>query len=257
MNPRVADAVTERKPHLASPQARPFAHVETWIFDLDNTLYSHEALIWPQVDARITAYVADMFGIDGMSARALQKYFYHQHGTTLKALMDIYAIDPHAFLDFAHDIDHSLIAPNPALGDAIARLPGRRLILTNGSRRHAENVARKLGVLDHFEDVFDIVAADFIPKPDRRAYDMFFDKHGVDPARAAMFEDIAKNLEAPHAAGMTTALVVPATIDPYRDAFEQEAVAAPHVDYVTSDLAGFLDQIVAASIPLPRPRAAE
>ena len=185
-------ATTNPKAHFTAPDARDFAHVDTWIFDLDNTLYSHEARIWPQVDARITAFVADLFGIDGMSARALQKYFYHQHGTTLKALMDVYGVDPYAFLDFAHDIDHSAIDLNPALGKAIEALPGRRLILTNGSRKHAENVAAKIGILDHFEDVFDIVAADFIPKPDRRAYEMFFERHAVDPARAAMFEDIAK-----------------------------------------------------------------
>ncbi len=237
--------MTEKTAHFTAPDARGFAHVETWIFDLDNTLYSHEARIWPQVDERITAYIADMFGIDGLSARALQKYFYHQHGTTLKALMDVYAVDPYDFLDFAHDIDHSGIELNPSLGTAIEALPGRRLILTNGSRKHAENVARKIGILDHFEDVFDIVAADFIPKPDRRAYEIFLEKHAVDPARAAMFEDIAKNLVVPHDTGMTTALIIPRTIDPFREPFEQEAVKAPHIDYITNDLADFLTRIVA------------
>ncbi len=234
-------SLQSQQAHFTAPDARDFAHVETWIFDLDNTLYSHEAQIWPQVDARITAFVADLFGIDGISARALQKYFYHQHGTTLKALMDVYGVDPYAFLDFAHDIDHSAIDLNPALGKAIEALPGRRLILTNGSRKHAENVAAKIGILDHFEDVFDIVAADFIPKPDRRAYEMFFERHAVDPANAAMFEDIAKNLVVPHDTGMTTTLVIPATIDPFREDFEQEAVQAPHIDFITSDLAGFLE----------------
>jgi putative hydrolase of the HAD superfamily len=236
--------LTDETSHFTAPDARRFAHVETWIFDLDNTLYSHEAQIWPQVDERITAYIADMFGIDGLSARALQKYFYHQHGTTLKALIDVYGVDPYAFLDFAHDIDHSRIELNPSLGDAIEKLPGRRLILTNGSRKHAEDVARKIGILDHFEDVFDIVAADFIPKPDRRAYERFFEKHGVDPAGAAMFEDIAKNLVVPHDTGMSTVLVIPKTLDPFREEFEQEAVKAPHIDYITNDLADFLETMV-------------
>jgi putative hydrolase of the HAD superfamily len=233
-------AVPSLQPHLSAAQARSFSHVETWIFDLDNTLYPPGSRVWPQIDDRITLYIAHLFGIDGMSARALQKYFYHKYGTTLRALIDEYDIDPYDFLDFAHDIDHSDIELNDALGRAIERLPGRKLILTNGSRRHAENVARKIGILDHFEDVFDIAASDFIPKPERRAYERFLDKHGVEPARAAMFEDIAKNLVVPHDLGMTTTLIVPKSVDPFREEFEQEAVEAPHIDYITNDLAGFL-----------------
>lgn len=226
--------------HFVAPDARSFERVETWIFDLDNTLYSHDAKVWPQIDERITLFVADLFGIDGLSARALQKHYYHRYGTTLRALMTEHDIDPYAFMDFVHDIDHRHIAANEALGASIARLPGRKLILTNGSRKHAEAVAAKIGILDHFEDVFDLADADFTPKPSRVAYDMFLARHGVDPARAAMFEDIAKNLRAPHDLGMTTVLVVPRTVDPYRDAFEQEAVEEPHIDYITDDLASFL-----------------
>jgi len=226
--------------HVSATNARDFGHVDTWVFDLDNTLYPHEARVWPQVDERITAYIMNFFGLDGLSARALQKYFYHRYGTTLRALIDEFDIDPYDFLDFAHDIDHSQIELNPGLGRAIERLPGRKLILTNGSTRHAENVAKKLGIYDHFEAVFDIAAADFVPKPDRRAYERFLEKHIVDPSRAAMFEDIAKNLVVPHDLGMTTTLVIPKTLDPFRDPFEQEAVEAPHIDHITSDLAGFL-----------------
>ena len=232
-------------PHASAENARAFDHVETWIFDLDNTLYPHEARVWPQVDERITLYVMRHFGLDGLSARALQKHYYHTYGTTLRGLMEEEAIDADDFLDFAHDIDHSAIEANPILGDAIALLPGRKLILTNGSRGHAQNVATKLGIYGHFEDVFDIVAADFVPKPDRRAYDGFLARHGVAPERAAMFEDLAKNLAVPHDLGMTTVLVIPKTLDPFRDMFEQEAIVAPHIDHVTSDLAGFLERLMA------------
>ena len=231
-------------PHLSAPDSRGFAQVDTWIFDLDNTLYPHEARVWPQVDERITRYIMELFGLDGLSARALQKYFYHRYGTTLRGLVEEYDIDPYAFLDFAHDIDHSEILLDEALGAAIERLPGRKLILTNGSRKHAEDVARKIGILDHFEDVFDIAASDFVPKPDRRAYERFLEMHAVEPARSAMFEDIAKNLVVPHDLGMTTTLVIPKTIDPFRETFEQEAVKAPHIDHITNDLAGFLVQRV-------------
>jgi putative hydrolase of the HAD superfamily len=239
------NAVPQLKPHhLSATDARGFGHVDTWIFDLDNTLYPHEARVWPQVDDRITLFIANLYGIDGLSARALQKYFYHRYGTTLKALMDEDGIDPYEFLDFAHDIDHSSIEINPLLGGAIEKLPGRKLILTNGSRKHAEAVAMKLGIYDHFEDVFDIVASDYVPKPERRAYEKFLARHAVDPHKSAIFEDIAKNLVVPHDLGMATILVIPKTIDPFRESFEQEAVEAPHIDYITNDLAGFLKEQV-------------
>src|SRR5215218_2569736 len=166
-----------KPPHVAASNARRFDHVDTWIFDLDNTLYPSNSRVWPQIDDRITLYIANLFGLDGISARALQKYFYHKYGTTLRALIDEYDIDPHDFLDFAPDIEL-----NASLGEAIEKLPGRKLILTNGSRKHAENVARKIGILDHFEDVFDIAAADFVPKPDRRAYERFLELHDVEPS---------------------------------------------------------------------------
>jgi putative hydrolase of the HAD superfamily len=236
-----AAAAAGPAPAATPAMAGAFAHVSTWVFDLDNTLYPPESMIWPRIDDRITAYLGEMFGIDGLSARALQKYYYTRYGTTLKGLMLEHDHDPHAFLDFVHEIDHSAIAPNPALGAAIERLPGRKLILTNGSRRHAENVARRLGILDHFEDVFDIVAADFTPKPERVTYETFLERHGVDPAVSAMFEDLARNLKVPHDLGMRTVLVVPRNGDPFREAWETIAVAEPFIQHVTDDLVNFLD----------------
>jgi putative hydrolase of the HAD superfamily len=224
--------------------APAFAHVDTWIFDLDNTLYPAHAQLWPQVDARITLFLQEMFGLDGLSARALQKYYYQRYGTTLKGLMDEHAIDAHAFLEFAHQIDLSLLDPDPRLGRAIEALPGRKLILTNGSRRHAENVAGKLGIIGHFEEIFDIVAADFVPKPEARTYDRFLELHGVDPRRAAMFEDLAKNLVVPSALGMRTVLVLPRDRDPFRDDHEQAAIEAPYIDFSTTDIAGFLEELL-------------
>lgn len=231
------------------PDMDAFGHVDHWVFDLDNTLYSHEAKVWPQVDERITLFLAEMFGLDGMSSRALQKYYYQRYGTTLKGLMEEHGIDPADFLDFAHEIDLTLLDPNPALGAAIAALPGRKLILTNGSRGHAENVAGKLGILHHFEDIFDIVNAGFTPKPERATYENFLAKHGVDPGRAAMFEDIEKNLIVPSALGMKTVLIVPRTPDPFREAWEQAAVEAGHVHFVTNDLTGFLGPLTRAELP--------
>ena len=236
-------------PSTAGDAARGFDHVETWIFDLDNTLYPSHSKLWPQVDERITLFLAELQGIDQMSARALQKYYYTRYGTTLKGLMDEHAIDAAEFLDFVHSIDLSLLDPDPALGMAIEALPGRKLILTNGSRQHAMNVAGKLGILDHFEEIFDIVAADLVPKPEARTYQRFLDMHAVDPGKAAMFEDLAKNLVVPSALGMTTVLVLPRDHDPFRESDEQVAVTAPYIHHTTTDLARFLAEMTAALPP--------
>jgi len=223
------------------PDLCGFAHVETWIFDLDNTLYPHDANLWEQVDNRITTWIANHFGVDGLTAKAIQKHYYHRYGTSLRGLMLDEGITPDAFLEFVHDIDHSSLAPNPGLGLALAALPGRKLIFTSGSRRHAHNIVAKLGVGDHFEDVFDIVSADFVPKPARATYDLFLARHGVDPTRAAMFEDLSRNLEVPEALGMRTVLVVPRGTDAIiREAWELEGRSDRHVHHVTDDLAGFL-----------------
>ena len=218
-----------------------FSHVETWVFDLDNTLYPPDSALWPQIDERITAYIMNLYGLDGLAARALQKYFYHRHGTTLKALLDQGDADPEHFMDFVHDIDRSSIGVNVALSDALARLPGRKLILTNGSEKHARNTATALGILQHFEGIFDIKAAGYIPKPNPVAYRIFFDKHGVDPRRAAMFEDLVKNLKAPHDVGMKTVLIVAKSgVNDLRDDWERRQDTPPFVEYVTDDIARFL-----------------
>jgi len=223
---------------------KAFAHVNVWIFDLDNTLYPPESALWPQVDQRITLFLGDMFGIDGLSARALQKYYYQRYGTTLKGLMEQYGMEPGPFLDFAHDIDVSGLAPDPDLGLAIAALPGRKLILTNGSEAHARNVAGRLGIIDHFEAVFDIVAADFTPKPEEATYLKFLDQYQIDPSRAAMFEDLAKNLVVPHQLGMRTVLILPKQFDVYREANEQMDIDAEYIDFKTKELALFLKGVV-------------
>jgi putative hydrolase of the HAD superfamily len=225
-----------------SPLADTLFRIDTWVFDLDNTLYPADCDLWPKIDQRITLYLSHLFGLDGMSSRALQKYYYQHYGTTLRGLMEEHGIGPDDFLDFTHDIDRSSLLPDLALANAITALPGRKLILTNGSREHALRTARALGLEAMFEDIFDIADADFMPKPAAATYERFFERHAVDPARAVMFEDLAKNLIIPHERGMTTVLVVPkpGQMD-HRDGFEifREA-APPYIDFVTSDLARFL-----------------
>ena len=219
---------------------RSFDHVESWIFDLDNTLYPAGSPLWPQIDARITAFVAGLFGIDGMSARALQKYYYQRYGTTLRGLMIEHDLDPAIFLDFAHDIDRSTLAADEALANAIAALPGRRFILTSGSHGHAMKTTAHLKIDHLFDGVFDIAAGDFIPKPDERTYLRFLEHFSIEPAKAAMFEDISRNLEVPHRLGMTTVLVAPRAEVPERDVWEGANEGASYIDHRTDDLAAFL-----------------
>jgi putative hydrolase of the HAD superfamily len=233
---------------LSSPTvASRFARVETFVFDLDNTLYPADSALWPQIDARITLYLTKFFGMDGLSARALHKFYYHRYGTTLKGLIDEHEIDATEFLSFVHDIDRSSLSPNIALAREIASLPGRKLVMTNGSREHAIRTLEKLGVDGLFEGFFDIVAAHLVPKPAAAAYETFFEAYGVDPFRAAMFEDIAINLAVPHRRGMATTLVVPkAGQADFRERTDREGEDAPTIDFVTNDLPGFLAQINAA-----------
>jgi putative hydrolase of the HAD superfamily len=227
-------------------------HVRTWVFDLDNTLYPPAIDLFTQVDRRITAWIADFHGIDGLSARALQKHYYQRYGTSLNGLMIEDEVDPHVFMDFVHDIDHSAIRVDHRLGEAIAALPGRRYILTNGSRKHAEAISGRLGIDHLFDDMFDIAAAGFVPKPRRHAYEVFLSKFGVDPAGAAMFEDLARNLEVPHALGMRTVLVTgepSANHHADRDGWEAEGRGEPYIDHVTADLAAFLRELNAPRAP--------
>jgi putative hydrolase of the HAD superfamily len=224
---------------------RAFGHIDTWVFDLDNTLYPHHLNLWQQVDERIRSFIAEFLEVPQDEAFRLQKDYYKRYGTTMRGLMTEHGLDPDDYLEYVHAIDHSPLEPNPALGTALERLPGRKLILTNGTRKHADAVMKRLAVHHYFEDVFDIVAAELEPKPAINTYRRFLNIHDVDPGRAAMFEDLARNLEAPHALGMTTVLVVPqAQRDIFREDWELEGREAPHVDHVTDDLANFLQALM-------------
>ncbi len=224
-----------------------FAHVDTWIFDLDNTLYPSHTDLFAQVDQRMGDFVAKLLDMERSAAHLLQKEYYKRYGTTLRGLMVEHGINPDGFLEFVHDIDHSRVMPDPRLGAALEALPGRRFIMTNGTTAHSNAITRRLGLDAHFEDVFDIVAADLIPKPAAETYTRFWDKHGIDPARSAMFEDLSRNLVVPSEHGMRTVLVVPeGTREVFREDWELEGREAPHVEYVTDDLAGFLERLPAA-----------
>jgi len=224
-----------------------FAPVDAWVFDLDNTLYPRDTNLYAQVDQRIRAFVANLLDIPLEEAQRVQKDYYRRYGTTLRGLMVEHGIAPDGFLDYVHDIDHTPVEPDPKLAAAIERLPGRKFIMTNGSRAHAEKIAGRLGITGHFDEIFDIVAADLLPKPNRETYDRFLQVTGVRAGAAAMFEDLARNLVVPQALGMATVLVVPAgTRSVFTEDWELEGREARHVEFLTDDLSGFLEEVLAA-----------
>ncbi len=224
--------------------SRRFSHIDTWVFDLDNTLYPHHVNLWHQVDARIGEFVSAWLKIPADEARRIQKDYYRRYGTTMRGMMTEHGVSADDYLAYVHQIDHSPLEPNPAMGAAIAKLPGRKLILTNGSTDHAAKVLERLGIGSHFEAVFDIIAAGLEPKPAPQTYRRFLALHGVDPQSSAMFEDLARNLVIPHQFGMTTVLVVPdGTKNVVREDWELEGRDAAHVDHVTDDLTGFLERL--------------
>lgn len=230
----------DRQPKT-SPDPADFADIREWVFDLDNTLYPHHINLFAQIDKNMTAYVQELLQLEPEDARALQKRYYHEHGTTLQGLMLNHGIDPDSFLERAHAIDYSALLPHPELGEAIKALPGRKFIFTNGSVPHAEAAARALGILDNFDDIFDIVAAGYVPKPAGATYDKFASLHRVDTKHAAMFEDLPRNLQVPKALGMRTVLLVPRNLDTVlMERWETLTDEDDHIDYVTDDLAGFL-----------------
>lgn len=227
------------------PQKADFASVRDWVFDLDNTLYPHHIDLFAQIDKNMTAFVSELLSLDPVEAKKLQKRYYHDHGTTLAGLMMHHGIDPQAFLERAHAIDYSPLQPHPELGEAIRALPGRKFILTNGTVKHAEKAAGALGILDHFEDIFDIVAADYTPKPAGSTYDKFMSLHRIDTAHAAMFEDLPRNLVVPKTLGMRTVLLVPRNLEGIViESWEKAGEDDTYIDYITDDLTTFLEQAI-------------
>ncbi|RZK87513.1 MAG: pyrimidine 5'-nucleotidase [Methylobacterium sp.] len=213
------------------------ASIRTWIFDLDNTLYPADANLFAHIDARMTAFVGNLLGLDPVEARRVQKEYFIGHGTTLAGLMAEHEVDPHAFLDYVHDIEMDVLAEDAALVAAIARLPGRKLVFTNGDGPYALRVLDRLGLGQSFEGVHDIHAMDLRPKPHPEAYAGLCAAFGLDPATCLFVEDMARNLKPAKAIGMTTVWV---------DNGSEQAPDADrsYIDFQVPALTPWLEQIV-------------
>ena len=207
---------------------------ETWVFDLDNTLYPASSRLFAEVGDRIRAYVAQALGLSHDEAHVVQKRFLTEYGTTLRGMMSVHGTDPTDYLDYVHDIDLAPIQAAPDLDAALARLPGRKLIFTNADTRHADRVLARLGIAHHFEAIFDVVASGYVPKPAPVVYDALVGLYAIAPARAVMVEDMARNLVPAAALGMTT-VWVRTDLNWHGDADEGD-----HIHHVTDDLVTWL-----------------
>lgn len=243
--------IAARLPFASAKQApldlARFGDIEAWIFDLDNTLYPSSSNLFGQVQDRVRDFIQQRLNITPQEATHIQHDFYERYGATLVGLMREYGVESDAFLEYVHDVDHSQLTPDPHLAQAIGRLPGKRFILTNGSRPHAEKVAAALGFTDQFDDFFDIVWARHLSKPSSEVYEHLIRQTKIDPKRSAMFEDLTRNLVAPHRLGMTTILVVPprtARVFGQRDEDGPAKGFGAEVDFVTDDLCGFLQSVL-------------
>lgn len=223
-----------------------FKKIDTWVFDLDNTLYPRHCDLFSQIDVLMTDFVSNLTGLERLEARKLQKELYRDYGTTLRGLMETRDIDPHAFLNHVHDIDYSELPANPDLESILLELPGRRLIYTNGSVKHAKDTLSALGIRGEiFEGYFDIVASDFEPKPEPQPFKKFLKEHDVNASSAAFFEDMPRNLQPAKHHGMTTVLITPQSGGNYTvENWEHVESDANYIDHATNDLDSFLVEIL-------------
>lgn len=205
-----------------------FATVTAWVFDLDNTLYPPAVRLFDQIEARMTAYVMGAIGVTRAEADRLRRHYWQNYGTTLAGLMAEHGLDPDPYLVAVHDISFEALSPDPALRRAISTLPGRRIVHTNACAPYAERVIAARGLAGVFDAVYGVEHAGFRPKPERAAHEAILALAGIAPEAAAMFEDDARNLAAPHAMGMRTVHVAPAP------------APAAHIHHHTDDLTGFL-----------------
>ncbi|WP_339743292.1 pyrimidine 5'-nucleotidase [uncultured Maricaulis sp.] len=218
------------------------SHIDHWVFDLDDTLYPSDAPVMAQVSARMTDYVARLLDLPLGEAQIVQKSYWRNYGTTLNGLMANHSIDIHEYLDFVHDIDHNVIPANPELIRHLAALPGKRLVYTNGSLKHAQNVLAHLGIDHLFDDIFDVEAAGFTPKPHRAGFDRFAAHFDLPVPKSVLFEDSVRNLKTAHEMGFTTVLIRA------KEGLRTEDHIAPgdtpdHVNFAADSLTEFLGEM--------------
>ena len=211
--------------------------IKFWIFDLDNTLYSGKTRVFEQVSKKMTQYVSNKLNVNLDEAKKIQIDYFHKYNTTLNGMIKNHKIDANEFLDFVHDIDIDFLKKDLKLNEELKKLDGKKIIFTNGPRKHALNVTRKIGIDQHFDDIFDIIDSNFVPKPEIEPYKKIVEKHKIDPNLCVFVEDIARNLRPAYEMGMTTVWIK--NDEPWAQKFSD----SKFVNYKTNNLSEFLRKI--------------
>ena len=216
---------------------KAFQSVKYWIFDLDNTLYSGKTKVFEQVDKKMSKYISNKLNVTIEEAKKIQKNYFHEYNTTLNGMIKNHKINADEFLEFVHDIDIDFLKKDLKLNEELNKLDGKKIIFTNGSRKHALNVTRRIGVDHHFDDIFDIVDSNFVPKPAIEPYKKLVEKHKIDPKLCVFVEDIARNLKPAYEMGMKTVWIE--NDEPWARQFSD----SNFINYKTDDLPEFLKKV--------------
>ena len=216
---------------------KSFRSIKYWIFDLDNTLYSGKTKVFEQVDKKMSKYISDKLNISIDEAKKIQKNYFHKYNTTLNGMIKNHKINPEEFLESVHDINIDFLQKDLELAKEMEKLEGKKIIFTNGSKKHAINVTKRIGINQYFDDIFDIVDSDFIPKPAIEPYKKLVEKHNIDPNLCVLIEDIARNLKPAYEMGMKTVWIENEV--PWAKKFSD----ANFINYKTNNLSEFLKKI--------------
>tara|TARA_B100000029_G_scaffold251903_1_gene248847 strand:- start:49 stop:720 length:672 start_codon:yes stop_codon:yes gene_type:complete len=214
-----------------------FGSIKYWIFDLDNTLYSGKTKVFEQVDKKMSKYISEKLNVNLEEARKIQKNYFYEYNTTLNGMIKNHKIDANEFLDYVHDINIDFLKKDSKLGTELKKLDGKKIIFTNGSRKHAMNVTKRIGIDQYFDDIFDIVDSEFIPKPAIEPYNKLVNKHKIDPNLCVFVEDIARNLKPAYEMGMKTVWIE--NDEPWASKFSD----GEFVNFKTNNLSEFLKKI--------------
>ena len=208
-----------------------------WIFDLDNTLYSGKTRVFEQVSKKMSEYISKKLNVSVVEAKEIQKNYFHEYNTTLNGMIKNHKIDADEFLEFVHNIDIDFLKKDPMLSKELKKLDGKKIIFTNGSKKHALNVTKRIGIDQYFDDIFDIIDCEFIPKPAIQPYKKLVEKHKIDPKLCGFVEDIARNLKPAYEMGMKTVWIE--NDEPWAKKFSD----GDFIDFKTNNLSEFLKQI--------------
>ena len=211
--------------------------IKYWIFDLDNTLYSGQTKVFSEVDKKMSAFISEKMNVDLVKAKEIQKKYFYEYGTTLSGLMKQDGIDPHDFLEFVHDIDISWLPKDLKLREELIKIKEKKYIFTNGSHAHVKNITKQLGIDGLFDGAFDIVDANFVPKPHVDPYKKIIEKFDIEPTKSILIEDIAHNLEQAKNLGMKTCWLE------NEETFAKKDANKPYIDYKIKNLSSFLQEI--------------